>query len=253
MTVRVVEHGPDPQVRRSPFPYLHGLQPPFSIALRDTRRVPTSIHGRNANSSCCPSSRLYLPASVRSTGSTSPRNWAWIGFPHRGSGWCGAGCRRCEGAPAPRGGGSPAQTAPILHPSTMCARRSCRNQVQSILHRNLIPRCPAADLFGNKGRAWLAAQEMPPDEHQAVGALLRQLDFHGSGARPGWSRRASSSAASTATCTCPLCVPRWRPRSQGPYRSLRGSEGGGSGLTIMGPPPKFNGTRDIPPRGCRAR
>jgi len=51
--------------------------------------------------------------------------------------------------------------------------------VQSILHRNLIPRCPAADLFGTKGRAWLAAQDLPPDEQQAVQALLRQLDFHG--------------------------------------------------------------------------
>ena len=61
----------------------------------------------------------------------------------------------------------------------MRQRTRLKNQVQSILHRNLIPRCPAADLFGNKGRAWLAAQELPQDEHQAVGALLRQLDFHG--------------------------------------------------------------------------
>src|SRR5215213_9541132 len=58
-------------------------------------------------------------------------------------------------------------------------RTRLKNQVQSILHRNLIPRCPAADLFGNKGRAWLATQGLPPDEHQAVQALLRQLDFHG--------------------------------------------------------------------------
>ncbi len=58
-------------------------------------------------------------------------------------------------------------------------RTRLKNQVQSILHRNLIPRCPAADLFGVKGRAWLAAQDLPHDELQAVGALLRQLDFHG--------------------------------------------------------------------------
>ncbi len=51
--------------------------------------------------------------------------------------------------------------------------------MQSILHRNLVPRCPAADLFGHKGRAWLAEQELPPDERQAAEALLRQLDFHG--------------------------------------------------------------------------
>ena len=54
-----------------------------------------------------------------------------------------------------------------------------KNQVQAILHRNLVPRCPATDLFGLKGRAWLGKQELPADERQAVEALLRQLDFHG--------------------------------------------------------------------------
>lgn len=58
-------------------------------------------------------------------------------------------------------------------------RTRLKNQVQAILHRNLIPRCPAADLFGHKGRRWLAEQQLPADERQAVAALLRQLDFHG--------------------------------------------------------------------------
>ena len=58
-------------------------------------------------------------------------------------------------------------------------RTRLKNRVQSILHRNLIPRCTAADLFGHKGRAWLAEQDLPLDERQAVEALLRQLDFHG--------------------------------------------------------------------------
>ena len=58
-------------------------------------------------------------------------------------------------------------------------RTRLKNQVQAILHRNLIPRCPAADLFGHKGRRWLAEQALPGDERQAVAALLRQLDFHG--------------------------------------------------------------------------
>ncbi len=58
-------------------------------------------------------------------------------------------------------------------------RTRLKNQVQSILHRNLVPRCPAADLFGHKGRRWLAEQQLPADERQAVEALLRQLDFHG--------------------------------------------------------------------------
>jgi transposase len=58
-------------------------------------------------------------------------------------------------------------------------RTRLKNRVQSILHRNLVPRCPAADLFGHKGRAWLAEQELPLDERRAAEALLRQLDFHG--------------------------------------------------------------------------
>ena len=58
-------------------------------------------------------------------------------------------------------------------------RTRLKNQVQAILHRNLVPRCPAADLFGHKGRRWLAEQALPADELQAVSALLRQLDFQG--------------------------------------------------------------------------
>ncbi len=58
-------------------------------------------------------------------------------------------------------------------------RTRLKNQVQSILHRNLVPRPPVADLFGIKGRCWLANQLLPPDEGLAVEALLRQLDFHG--------------------------------------------------------------------------
>ena len=57
-------------------------------------------------------------------------------------------------------------------------RTRLKNQVQSILHRNLVPRPSVADLFGIKGRCWLANQPLPPDEELAVEALLRQLDFH---------------------------------------------------------------------------
>ncbi len=57
-------------------------------------------------------------------------------------------------------------------------RTRLKNQVQAILHRNLVPRCPAADLFGIKGRVWLAEQQLPADEQAAAAALLRQLDFH---------------------------------------------------------------------------
>ena len=56
-------------------------------------------------------------------------------------------------------------------------RTRLKNQVHAILARNLVPRCPAADLFGIKGQ-WLGAQALPADEQAAAAALLRQLDFH---------------------------------------------------------------------------
>lgn len=58
-------------------------------------------------------------------------------------------------------------------------RTRLKNQVQAILHRNLLPRCPAADLFGKKGRAWLAEQPLPVDEEIAVASALRRLDVAG--------------------------------------------------------------------------
>lgn len=47
------------------------------------------------------------------------------------------------------------------------------------MQRNLKGRPPASDPFGRKGRAWLAAQELPADERLTVDAALRQLDFLG--------------------------------------------------------------------------
>ena len=58
-------------------------------------------------------------------------------------------------------------------------RTRLKNQVQAVLHRNLLPRCPAADLFGKKGRAWLADQPLPVDEEIAVASALRRLDVAG--------------------------------------------------------------------------
>ncbi len=58
-------------------------------------------------------------------------------------------------------------------------RTRVKNQVHAIMARNLVPTCPHADLFSGVGRRWLAKQEIPADEWRSVGALLRQLDFHG--------------------------------------------------------------------------
>src|SRR3954447_12847720 len=54
-----------------------------------------------------------------------------------------------------------------------------RKQVHAILHRNLVVRCRSSDLFGIKGRHWLAQQQLPLDEQATAIALLRQLDFQG--------------------------------------------------------------------------
>lgn len=67
-----------------------------------------------------------------------------------------------------------ARRAPLVR-----SRIRIKNQVQAVLHRNLLPHPPVADLFGTRGRDWLAHQALPPDERASVESLLRQLDFYG--------------------------------------------------------------------------
>jgi transposase len=55
-------------------------------------------------------------------------------------------------------------------------RTRLKNIIQSILHAHLIPSCPAADLCGAKGRAWLTKQVLPEDERLAVERHLREFD-----------------------------------------------------------------------------
>ena len=65
------------------------------------------------------------------------------------------------------------------HIALVRQRTRVKNQVQAILARNLLPRCPFSDLFGIKGRRWLGDQALPADERRTVRSLLRQLDFAG--------------------------------------------------------------------------
>jgi transposase len=58
-------------------------------------------------------------------------------------------------------------------------RTRLKNRIHAILHRNLLPRCPATDLFGRTGRNWMAAQVLPADERVTVESLLRELDHGG--------------------------------------------------------------------------
>ena len=55
-------------------------------------------------------------------------------------------------------------------------RTRLKNEVHAVLAANLIPGCPAADLFGKKGRSWLAQQPLPLDERLALEQRLRELD-----------------------------------------------------------------------------
>lgn len=55
-------------------------------------------------------------------------------------------------------------------------RARLKTIVQSILHAHLVPPCPHADLVGPRGRAWLLAQPLPPDEADAVARHVREHD-----------------------------------------------------------------------------
>jgi transposase len=56
-------------------------------------------------------------------------------------------------------------------------RTRVKNEVSAVLVRNLKGRPPVSDVFGKRGRRWLAELELPADEHDTVAACLRQIDF----------------------------------------------------------------------------
>ena len=56
-------------------------------------------------------------------------------------------------------------------------RTRAKNEVQSALIRRLVGRPPVSDLFGVKGRSWLAALELPVEERETVDACMRQVEF----------------------------------------------------------------------------
>ena len=55
-------------------------------------------------------------------------------------------------------------------------RTRLKNEVHSILHAHLIPKCPHADLFNTRGRTRLATQPSPDDERAALDRHVRELD-----------------------------------------------------------------------------
>jgi len=56
-------------------------------------------------------------------------------------------------------------------------RTAAKNEIHAVLIRSLKDRPPVSDLFGVKGRAWLASQLLAPDEQETVAGCLRQIDL----------------------------------------------------------------------------
>ena len=57
------------------------------------------------------------------------------------------------------------------------ARTRVKNEIHAVLMRQLVGRPAVSDLFGAKGRAWLAELELPLEERETIDSGIRQVDF----------------------------------------------------------------------------
>jgi transposase len=57
------------------------------------------------------------------------------------------------------------------------ARTRAKNEIHASLQRRLQAKPPCSDLFGVKGRQWLASLELPLEERESVDAGMRQIEF----------------------------------------------------------------------------
>ena len=57
------------------------------------------------------------------------------------------------------------------------SRTRAKNEIHAVLQRRLQGKPPCADLFGVKGRRWLAGLELPLQERESVEAGIRHIDF----------------------------------------------------------------------------
>jgi hypothetical protein len=64
-------------------------------------------------------------------------------------------------------------------------RSQAKNEIHAVLVRRLVGRPPASDLFGVKGRQWLAELELPLEESETIDACLRHIEFLGLRDRDG--------------------------------------------------------------------
>ena len=59
----------------------------------------------------------------------------------------------------------------------MRARTRSKNEIHAALQRRLQAKPPCSDLFGVKGRQWLAELELPAEERESVDAAMRHVEF----------------------------------------------------------------------------
>jgi transposase len=57
------------------------------------------------------------------------------------------------------------------------SRSRAKNEIHAVLQRRLQGKPPCSDLFGVKGRRWLAALELPLEERESVDAGIRHVEF----------------------------------------------------------------------------
>jgi transposase len=57
------------------------------------------------------------------------------------------------------------------------SRSRAKNEIHASLQRRLQPKPPCSDLFGVKGRQWLAGLELPAEERESVDAAMRHVEF----------------------------------------------------------------------------
>jgi transposase len=57
------------------------------------------------------------------------------------------------------------------------ARSRSKNEIHAVLMRQLVGRPPVSDLFGVKGREWLADLQLAVEERETVDGCMRQIEF----------------------------------------------------------------------------
>jgi transposase len=57
------------------------------------------------------------------------------------------------------------------------ARSRAKNEIHAVLMRQLVGRAPFSDLFGVKGREWLAELQLASEERETVDSAMRQIEF----------------------------------------------------------------------------